>query len=112
MRYNIEELIPIVAKLAQGYTSKESTSISYEKAQQLMEAVIYCIHEGERDIFLPVSKTDLAAEKMYEIGVKCVEEKTRKTLAQYNDLMTHFLSYEKHNKIGNTSFSSCFSHQK
>lgn len=94
MRYNIEELIPIVAKLAQVYTSKESTSISYEKAQQLMEAVIYCIHEGECDIFLPVSKTDLAAEKMYEIGVKCVEEKTRETLARYNDLMTHFLSYE------------------
>ena len=35
MRYEMEELVPIVAKLAKRYTSGESTSITYEKAQQL-----------------------------------------------------------------------------
>ena len=47
MQYKTEELIPIVAKLAEKYTAKESTSITYEKAQQLMGAVIYCICEYE-----------------------------------------------------------------
>ena len=46
MRYEMEELVPIVAKLAKRYTSGESTSITYEKAQQLMEAVLYSINEG------------------------------------------------------------------
>ena len=41
--YTMEELIVIVGKLAEQYTSGESTSITYERARQFMEAVIYCI---------------------------------------------------------------------
>ena len=37
----MEELVPIVGKLAEKYTSHESTSITYEKAEQLMGAVLY-----------------------------------------------------------------------
>ncbi len=43
--YRMEELIPIVGRLAEKYTGFESSSITYEKAGQLMEAVLYCIHE-------------------------------------------------------------------
>ena len=32
LEYEIEELIPIVIRLAEKYTSKESTSITYEAA--------------------------------------------------------------------------------
>ena len=49
MHYEIEELIPVVGKLAEKYTSGESTSISYERAELLMEAVLYCIHELEQN---------------------------------------------------------------
>lgn len=35
MDYEMEELVPIVGKLAEKYTSHESTSITYEKAEQL-----------------------------------------------------------------------------
>ena len=41
MDYEMEELLPIVATLAEKYTGGESSSISYEKAGQLMEAVMY-----------------------------------------------------------------------
>lgn len=41
--YTMEQLIPVVAGLAEEFTSKESCSVTYEKARQLMEAVIYCI---------------------------------------------------------------------
>jgi hypothetical protein len=36
MSYKMEELVPIVGELAEKYTTFESTSISYEKAEQLM----------------------------------------------------------------------------
>lgn len=45
--YELEELIPIVTYLAEKYTMKESSSITYEKARQLMGAVEYCIHENQ-----------------------------------------------------------------
>ena len=95
MKYEIEELVPIVAKLAEGYTSKESTSITYDKAQQLMGAVLYSIHEGEKaEHFLLVQKDEIPLERMYAIGAKCDEEKTKETLNLYNEIMTHFSSYE------------------
>lgn len=93
MNYEMDELVPIVAKLAEGYTSKESTSITYDRAQQLMEAVIYSINEGEQSDFSLVQNDKLSPEKMYAIGAKCVEEKTKDALKIYNEIMTSFLSY-------------------
>ena len=68
MNYEMDELVPIVAKLAEGYTSKESTSITYDRAQQLMEAVIYSINEGEQSDFSLVQNDKFSPEKMYAIG--------------------------------------------
>ena len=95
MNYEIEELVPIVARLAECYTSKESTSISYDKAQQLMEAVMYCIHECERTQYpAMVSADGISAQQMYEMGRRLVEEKVKQTLVLYNEIVTDFSSYE------------------
>ena len=48
MEYEMEELITIVGRLAEKYNAHESTSMTYEKAEQLMEAILYCIHETEQ----------------------------------------------------------------
>lgn len=94
MKYEMEDFVPIVAKLAEGYTSKESTSITYERAQQLMEAVLYSIREAEKARqFSLIQKDELSTERMYAIGVKCVEDKTKEALDWYNGIMTHFSSY-------------------
>lgn len=94
MKYEMENLVPIVAKLAEGYTSKESTSMTYERAQQLMEAVLYSIREAEKaGQFSLIQKDELSTERMYAIGVKCVENKTKEALDLYNGIMTHFSSY-------------------
>lgn len=94
MEYRMEELVPIVAELAEKYTSGESTSITYEKAQQLMEAVLYCIHEGEeKAAFSLVQENTLSAEAAYEYGIECVEQKVKDTLAIYNQIMSDFDSY-------------------
>lgn len=47
MDEQMDALVKIVGKLAGKYTAGESTSVTYEKAEQLMEAVLYCIREAE-----------------------------------------------------------------
>lgn len=111
MNYKMEELVPIVGRLADKYTSFESTSITYEKAEQLMGAVLYCIHEAEicaqnatacnrsttvRGQTMMTSGERMPAEKMYEIGVACVEKKVRDALALYHGLLSDFMHYDNH----------------
>lgn len=95
MDYEMEELVPIVGKLAEGYTGHESTSITYEKAEQLMEAVLYCIHElQEKNGNSLVLNEKIPAQKAYEIGVAYVKEKTEEALDLYNRIMQEFCHYE------------------
>lgn len=95
MNYEMEELLPVVGRLAEKYTSFENTSMTYEKAEQLMGAVLYCIREMEQ----PEEKTLASVQKMpaqqaYEMGIACVEEKAKKTLKMYNELLPDFHWYE------------------
>ena len=64
--YEMDELLPIVAELSRKYTAGESTSLSYEKAQQLMEAVLYCIHEAEKTDRAYGSMTGSRLQEDYE----------------------------------------------
>ena len=95
MNYEIEELVPLVGKLTAAYTSFESSSISYEKAEQLMEAVLYCIHEAE---YMNQDSTALAgqisARQAYEAGFQCVEQKTKEALKVYHRILPGFCYYE------------------
>ena len=83
--YIMEELIPIVAKLAGQYTGGDSRSISNSKAQQLMGAVLYCIqtNEPEQQQAL-VSNTKVPAQQAYELGYSLIEKKVQQELALYN----------------------------
>lgn len=95
MKYEIEELIPIVARLAERYTSYESTSISYEKAEQLMGAVLYCIHETELEKPNAIAlASGIPAQQTYKYGVTYVEEKVKKALELYNRILPDFCHYE------------------
>ena len=89
MDYEMEELVPLVGKLAEKYTGHESTSITYEKAEQLMEAVIYCICEGEQAVKNPLTSAQkMPAQQAYEIGLTCVREKVKTSLELYNRMMS------------------------
>ncbi|MDD6327207.1 MAG: DUF6179 domain-containing protein [Lachnospiraceae bacterium] len=105
MKYEMEEFVPIVAKLAEQYTSKESTSITYEAAGQLMEAVQYCIREATAEdgfVFedatmhmnLPEQNKTPSAALMYEKGLECVKNKAKKALDLYNAMLPGFSYYE------------------
>ena len=92
--YGMEELVPLVGKLADRYNGYEDTSVAYEKAQQLMGAVLYCIREamwaGGNAM---ASREKVPAQQMYEAGLKAVEEKVKKALEIYNEMMPEFDSY-------------------
>ena len=95
MDYEMEELVPIVGKLAEKYTSHESTSITYEKAEQLMGVVLYCIHElWESSGNAPSLNKKLSAQRAYEMGAAYVREKTGKALDLYNRILPEFCHYE------------------
>ena len=98
MSFETEELIPIVAELADKYTGKESTSITYEKARQLMEAVLYCIHEYEADAEkrreLLSMDEKAVAKKVYSLGYETVLKKVKETQILYNKIILDFKYYE------------------
>ncbi len=92
-QYEMEELVPIVAKLAAKYAAGESTSVTYERAQGLMEAVLYCIREAQREGGSLLFTKETGAQQMYETGYLYVEEKVRKALRLYNEILPEFVCY-------------------
>lgn len=103
--YTMEELLPLVKKLSEQFTQKESTSIRLETAKQLMEAVLYCIREYEQskqemqtisqekgDNFLK-NIEPIDAAKAYQLGYEAVIQKTKDANKLYSDLITDFHSY-------------------
>lgn len=96
IEYEMEELVPLVAKLSEKYTSKESTSVSYETARQLMEAVMYCINESVSDQTL-VSSQRLSAAEAYKYGYEALVEKVKRTQAVYNEMIVDFCGYGNQN---------------
>lgn len=98
MGYEMEELVPIVAELTEKYTGKESTSITYEKAEQLMQAVLYCIAEAERGQTGQGPGTELktghmSAREAYQMGYDMVTRKVQKAMALYHAVLQDFDSY-------------------
>lgn len=91
--YKMEELIPLVEELAEKYTGKESTSISYEKAQELMEAVVFCIQEACVAENSLQSMTPPGVREVYESGYQLVFEKTCAANALYNECILGFEDY-------------------
>lgn len=95
MEYSAAELLLVVSGLADKYTSKESTSITWERAQTLMEAVLYCINQ-----YVPAAKAGVVrpaqrpeAKFMYQKGYERVIEKTIRAKALYEEIIRDFEDY-------------------
>lgn len=101
MQYEMEELIPILAGLSEKYTSKESSSISYETARQLLGAIEYCIQEirlGDTEGILVLEKQNkLPAKDAYERGYQLVIDKVKKVNEIYCDNIDSFSDYGNSN---------------
>ncbi len=91
-----QELLSIVAELTERYTSRESTSITYERARILMEAVLYCVEEAKKENRIKgtlATKRQVDLKSQYEYGYQLVIEKVKKVRDFYNHLILHFSAY-------------------
>lgn len=88
----LEELLALVSELAEDFTGYESTSVSYERAQALMEAVLYCIRECE-SADGNVVRTGMTLRAQYETGLLLLREKTEKIRKLFNGLSDTFDDY-------------------
>lgn len=94
--YTMDDLIPVVGRLTEEFTLKESSSVTYERARQLMKAVIYCISHFEAGNAL-TTNNNLSAMEAYNLGYIAVIEKVKETQKKYNELMKFFDHYENRN---------------
>lgn len=92
-RYPMEEIMPIVSELAQKYTGCDHSSVTYEKAQMLMEAVVYCINEDGRQEGNALAAKSIPAREAYENGRKIVKEKLMELRTLYHALIPDFRDY-------------------
>jgi len=86
-RYTVQELLPVVSFLSEKFTGRESTSVTYERANQLMGAVIYCINKN------PDAQTFKSAQSAYTKGYKLLVEKVKSTKALFEQIQEEFISF-------------------
>lgn len=93
MNYEMEELLPLVSELAQKYCGFESTSVTYETAQTLMGAVLYCLEEYHNAERGGLVGKNISIKEQYDTGLKLVYEKAEDIRKIFNELSSHFEDY-------------------
>lgn len=96
-----EQIMPIVARLTDKYTSKNSSSVSYETAEMLTEAVIYTVEEcfGEdgkeekEENWLRQSRESRDMGCFYEEGKQVICRKVQKAKELYEEIIEDFQDY-------------------
>lgn len=97
--YALEDLVPVVARLTEEFTSGESTSVTYERARMLMEGVIYCIrhfYETNNEAVV-IAAERISAKEAYQQGYEIVCQKVQKALERYHMLLDIFCHYGNEN---------------
>lgn len=112
--YPIEELVAVVGKITDKYTSKESSSVTYDTAAMLMGAVIYCLEEyrreKEQDIHYTkpsdgrleaavIEQIDISLWDAYTQGYQLVLDKVYAAKRLYHRLLKDFEGYHCYNYI-------------
>ena len=90
MEYQMEELLAIVSELAQKYTGYESTSVTYEKAQSLMESVLYCLNEYNNFGTDSSVAAAISVKEQYHIGLSLLYQKVEKIRNILNEISYNF----------------------
>lgn len=94
MNYEPQDLIPILAKLTNEYTSFESTSVSYDTANILMGGILYCLNETSESVMkLPETLDGADVDLLYKKGRDLVIKKVNRTKDTYHALVSDFNAY-------------------
>lgn len=89
----MEALMEIMTEITNKYTSKESSSVTYERANLLMEGILYCMELGIKGEGEEISNPLSREREVYELGRHIVMEKTKKARAIYDNLIINFDDY-------------------
>lgn len=91
--YQREELVGLVVELTERYSGFDSTSVTYERAQQLMEAVCCCLQMHQQlESDLPTG-TNITVREAYQRGYEAVCNQARQVRLLYEQLLPRFQSY-------------------
>lgn len=99
LNYSLEDLLPIIARLAFKYTGGDSTSVTYAQAQQLMASVLYCLQTAESaaaNSLLPTARQTQTAALIYAQGRALVEQQVQQALRLYQQILANFNDYENY----------------
>lgn len=89
----MEELMDIVSGLAQNCLGCSHTSMTWERAQSLMEGVLYCIGQaGDRADEMPALSGG-SGKELYEAGCAIVRNKADRIRLLYNQMAGDFEDY-------------------
>lgn len=91
--YSPEELFPLLGRISRRYTSNESSSISYAKAQQLMGSILYCINGIYEDATLSTFSPP-SASFAYKTGFQKRMKKIEKAKQIYQQILNGYLPIE------------------
>ncbi|MGN0204509.1 MAG: DUF6179 domain-containing protein [Coprococcus sp.] len=92
--YRKDELLEIVVGLANRFVSGDSTSITYERAEALMDGVLYCLNEYEKSsVNNSCVRKKLAAGEAYELGCQIILNKACQLKEIYNRMTESFDDY-------------------
>ena len=91
--YKMEELVPVVSRLAQEYCGYEHSSVTYERAQALMEAVLYCIRETETADGFALAGGKAAPMDVYLAGRRLAADKFEQMQKLYGRVLEEFEDY-------------------
>lgn len=89
----MKELLPVISELAQQYTGCESTSITYEKAQSLMEAILFCLREYSDSCANTLVSRDISVKEQYITGRKLLSDKVEKIRKIWNEISIRFADF-------------------
>ncbi len=93
LNYPMEEVMQVVSELAGKYTGCDHSSVTYEKAQMLMGAVMYCVREYEQQKSNALLTKNVSVKEAYRYGREIVLDKRKKLQELYNELILDFRDY-------------------
>ncbi len=88
-----QDLLAIVSELAQQYLGGEHTSMTYEQAQALMNAVLYCIRAYETSASNALETAYPDPKIAYPLGRQAVIDRFQMLQEKYVGLVTDFEDY-------------------
>lgn len=89
----VMELAPVLERLTDRFTGKASTSVTYEEAQRLLGAALYCIRETEGEYSLAETDGKRDVMAIYREGYQRVCCKAERVKELFEEMAPHFDGY-------------------